>query len=138
MKNLTRILLPLAGVIVLYPLTVLGKDSAITQATAYVVRGEPINIDAVAFNDDLDIQSPLTLLIWQSASRRWVSVGSSHASRESGFAKVTGNRVLFTYSDTESLEPGTSYFGTTRSCTSNGICPLDVEPDAAVRVIIAR
>lgn len=137
-KSVPIFVLLLAGLMTLYPMVVQGKDSAITQATAYVIRGEPINVDAVAINLDLDPQRPLTLLIWQSARRRWISVGSSHASTDTGFAKVTGNRVLFTYSDTDSLEPGNNYFGTTRSCTANGICPLDVEPDAAVRVVIAR
>lgn len=137
-KSVPIFVLLLSGFIGLYPMTVQGKDSAIMQATAYVIRGEPINVDAVAINEDLGPQKPLTLLLWQSASRRWVSIASSHANRESGIAKVTGNRVLFTYSDTDSLEPGNSYFGTTRSCTAIGICPVDVEPDAAVRVVVAR
>jgi hypothetical protein len=138
MKNSIRIILLLAGLTALYPVAVQGKESAITQATAYVIRGDPINVEAVAISEDLSPQQPLTLLVWRSASRRWTSLGSSHSTRESGFAKVTGNRVLFTYTDTQSLDPGATYFGTTRSCTANGICPLDVEPDAAVRVIIAR
>jgi hypothetical protein len=137
MKNSIRIILLLAGFTALYPVAVQGKESAITQATAYVIRGEPINVEAVAISDDLSPQKPLTLLIWRSASRRWTALGSSHSTRESGFTKVTGNSVLFTYTDTQSLDPGATYFGTTRSCTANGICPLDVEPDAAVRVIIA-
>lgn len=138
MSKLNCIITLLTGLMGLCSTAAQGKDSAIMQVTAYVIRGEPINIDTVAINEDLGPQKPLTLLIWRSASRRWISVASSHASRELSFAKITGNRVLFTFSDTESLEPGTSYFGTTRSCTANGICPLDVEPDAAVRVIIAR
>ena len=137
-KNSTRIILLLAGLTALYPITVLGKESAITEATAYVIKGEAINVDAVAINEELSSQSPLTLLHWRSASRRWVSLGSSHSAGEVGFAKVAGNNVLFTYTDTESLESGANYFGTTRSCTVNGICPVDVEPDAAVRVIIAQ
>jgi len=138
MQTPFQIILMLAVLTALYPDTVQGKDSAITQATAYVIRGEPINVDAVAINEDLSPQKPLTLLVWRSASRRWTSIGSSHSALVQGFAKVTGNKVLFTYTDTQSLDPGTAYFGTTRSCTANGICPQDVEPDAAVRVIIAR
>lgn len=133
-----RNILLLAGLTAFYPVAVLGKESAINQATAYVIRGEPINVDAVAISEELDPQKPLTLLVWRSASRRWISLGSSHSARESGFAKVTGNKVLFTYTDTQSLDPGAAYFGTTRSCTANGICPLDVEPDAAVRVIVVE
>ena len=138
MKTSIQIVLLLAVLTALYPDAVQGKESAITQATAYVIRGEPINVDAVAISEDLSRQKPLTLLVWRQASRRWTSLGSSHSTLESGFAEVTGNKVLFTYMDTQSLEPGANYFGTTRSCTANGICPLDVEPDAAVRVIIAR
>lgn len=136
-KNSIRILL-LAALTALYPVAVQGKESAIAQATAYVARGEAINVDAIAIGEALSAQKPLTLLVWQSASRRWVSVGSSHSNQELGFAKVTGNRVLFTFMDTQSLGPGSVYFGTTRSCTVNGICPLDVEPDGAVRVFVAR
>lgn len=128
----------LTVLMVLYSDAVQGKESAIIQATAYVIRGEPINVDAVAISEELSPQKPLTLLVWRPASRRWTSLGSSHLTLESGFIKVTGNKVLFTYTDTQSLEPGANYFGTTRSCTASGICPLDVEPDAAVRVIIAR
>ena len=138
MKNPIQIVLLLAGLAALYPLTVLGKESAITEATAYVIKGEAINVDAIAINEELSSQSPLTLLHWRSASRRWVSIGSSHSAGEVGFAKVTGNKVLFTVTDTESLGPGANYFGTTRSCSVNGICPVDVEPDAAVRVIVAQ
>ncbi len=136
MKNAIRIIL-LVGLTALCPVAVQGKESAIIQATAYVLSGDPINVEAVAIGEDLSPQKPLTLLVWRSASRRWTSLGSSHTTRDSGFTKVTGNRVLFTYTDTQSLDPGATYFGTTRSCTANGICPLDVEPDAAVRVIIA-
>lgn len=138
MKNLLQVFSLLAGLTVLYPAAAQGKESAISEATAYVVRGEPINVEAVAIGEDLSSQRPLTLVIWRSTGRRWVSLGSSHSSHESGFAKVTGNKVLFTYTDTQSLDPGAAYFGTTRSCTANGICPVDVEPDAAVRVIIAQ
>ena len=127
-----------AGMIVTSAVAAQGKQSAITQATSYVIRGEPINVDAVAIREALSEQKPLTLLVWRRQDRRWVSLGSSHSDRASGFAKVSGNKVLFTYTDSESLDPGTTYFGTTRSCTANGICPLDVEPDAAVRVIIAQ
>lgn len=137
-KNSIRIILLLAGLTVLYPVAVQAKESAITQATAYVTRGEAINVDALATGDELSPQKPLTLLVWRSASRRWTSVGSSHSSHGLGFAKVTGNKVLFVFSDTQTLDPGSAYFGTTRSCTANGICPVDVEPDAAVRVFIAR
>ena len=137
-KNAFQIVLLLAGLTALCPAAAQGKESAITQATAYVARGEPINVDALAIGEALSQQKPLTLLVWRSSSRRWVSVGSSHSSQELGFAKVTGNQVLFTYTDSESLEAGSVYFGTTRSCTANGICPLDLEPDAAVRVFIAR
>jgi hypothetical protein len=137
MNNTSRIILLLAGLTALCSATVQGKESAITEATAYVKRGEPVNVNAVVIGEDLSPQKPLTLLVWRSASRRWVSLGSSHSSLESGFAQVTGNRVLFTFTDTQSLDPGNTYFGTTRSCTANGICPVDVEPDAAVRVIIA-
>ncbi len=136
-KKSIRIILLLSGLFALYPIAVQAKESAITQATAYVIRGEPINVDAVAINEELSPQKPLTLLVWRSASRRWISLGSSHSAVQSGFVKVTGNEVLFTYTDTQSLDPGATYFGTTRSCTANGICPIDVEPDAAVRVIIA-
>ena len=132
------IILLLAVLTALYPDAVQGKESAITHATAYVIRGEPINVSVVAVGEDLSPGKPLTLLVWRPASRRWTSLGSSHLTLESVFAEVTGNKVLFTYTDTQSLEPGATYFGTTRSCTANGICPLDVEPDAAVRVIIAR
>ena len=137
MNNTTRIILLLAGLTALCSAAVQGKESAITEATAYVKRGEPVNVNAVVIGEDLNPQKPLTLLVWRSASRRWVSLGSSHSSLESGFAQDTGNRVLFTFTDTQSLDPGNTYFGTTRSCTANGICPVDVEPDAAVRVIIA-
>ena len=137
-KNSIRIILLLTGLTVLYPVAVQAKESAITQATAYVTRGESINVDALATGDELSPQKPLTLLVWRSASRRWTTVGSSHSSHELGFAKVTGNKVLFVFSDTQTLDPGSAYFGTTRSCTANGICPVDVEPDAAVRVFIAR
>ena len=136
-KNSIRIILLLLGLTALYPIAVQGKESAITEATAYVIRGEPINVDAVAINEELSPQKPLTLLVWRSASRRWASLGSSHSAGGSGFVQVTGNNVLFTYMDTQSLDPGANYFGTTRSCTANGICPQDVEPDAAVRVIVA-
>lgn len=138
MKNSIRIILVLAGLTALYPIAAQGKESAIIQATAYVIKGDSINVEAVAISEDLSPQKPLTLLVWRSASRRWAALGSSHSTRESGVVKVTGNRVLFTYTDTQSLDPGATYFGTTRSCTANGICPLDVEPDAAVRIIIAR
>ena len=138
MKNPIHIILLLAGFTAFFPVAVQGKESAITEATAYVKRGEPINVDAIAIGEDLSPQKPLTLLVWRSASRRWAALGSSNSNNESGFAKVTGNRVLFTFTDSQSLDPGNTYFGTTRSCTANGICPLDVEPDAAVRVIIAR
>ena len=137
-KNSIRIILLLIGLTVLYPVVVQAKESAITQATAYVTRGESINVDALATGDELSPQKPLTLLVWRSASRRWTFVGSSHSIHELGFAKVTGNKVLFVFSDTQALDPGSAYFGTTRSCTANGICPVDVEPDAAVRVFIAR
>ena len=135
-KPLSNFLL-LAGFTALYPVFVLAKESAITQASAYVIAGEPINIEAVAISEELSSQKPLTLLVWRSASRRWAVVGSSHSPGELGFATVSGNSVLFTITDTETLGAGTKYFGTSRSCTANGICPLDVEPDAAVRVIIA-
>ena len=138
MQTPIQIILLLAVLTALYPGAVQGKESVITQATAYVIRGEPINVDAIAISEDLSLQKPLTLLVWRSASQRWTSLGSSHSTRESGYAKVTGNRVLFTYTDTQSLDPGATYFGTTRRCTINGICPLDVEPDSAVRVIIVR
>ena len=137
MKHTTPIILLLAGLTALAPIAVQGKESSITQATAYVIRGEPINIEAVAIREELSPQKPLTLLVWRSPSRRWAAVGSSHSIGETGFAQVTGNKVLFTFTDTQSLEPGANYFGTTRSCTANGICPVDVEPDAAVRVIVA-
>ena len=137
-KNAIRIFLLLAGLTILYPAAVQAKESAITQATAYVTRGESVNVDALATGDELSPQKPLTLLVWRSASRRWASVGSSHSSHELGFAQVTGNKVLFTFTDTQALDPGSAYFGTTRSCTANGICPVDVEPDAAVRVFVAR
>lgn len=114
-----------------------GKESAITHSTAFVTRGEPVNIEAIAINEALSPAKPLTLLVWQRANRRWVSVGSSHSTRESSFAEVNGDKVFFTFPDTQSLDPGATYFGTSRSCTANGICPLDVEPDAAVRVMIA-
>jgi hypothetical protein len=138
MRTPIQIILLLVVFTALYPDAVQGKESAITQATAYVIRGDSINVEAVAISEALSPQRPLTLLIWRSSSRRWASLGSSHSTRESGFAKVTGNKVLFTYTDTQSLEPGATYFGTTRSCTASGMCPLDVEPDAAVRVIIAH
>lgn len=138
MKNRYRLFKLLLGLIILYPIAAQGKDSAIMQATAYVIRGQSINVDALAINDDLSPEKPLTLLIWQPASRRWTSLGSSHGGQQYGFAKVTGNRVLFTLTDTDTLSPGTAYFGVTRSCMAQGICPLDVEPDAAVRVVIAQ
>lgn len=137
MKIFTHIILLLSGLTALCPVASQGKESAITEATAYVKRGEPINVNAIAISEDLSPQKPLTLLVWRSVSRRWTALGSSHSSRESGFAQVTGNRVLFTYTDSQSLDPGNTYFGTTRSCTANGICPVDVEPDAAVRVVVA-
>lgn len=137
MKNTKPIILLLVSMAAFYPVVSLGKESAITEATAYVKRGEPINVDAIAIGEDLSPQKPLTLLVWRSASRRWTALGSSHSNGVSGFAQVTGNRVLFTFTDTQSLDPGNTYFGTTRSCTANGICPVDVEPDAAVRVIVA-
>lgn len=137
MEKPVHIILLLAGIASIFPFAAQGKESAITEATAYVKRGEPINVDAVAIGEDLSPQKPLTLLIWRTDSRRWTSLGSSHSSREAGLVNVTGNRVLFTFTDSQSLDPGAAYFGTTRSCTANGICPLDVEPDAAVRVIIA-
>lgn len=138
MKNYSRFTLLLTGLIALCPVVVQGKESAITDSTAYVVRGEPINIDAVAIGEELSAQKPLTLLIWRSATRRWASLVSTHSTRESAFAKVTDNKVLFTVTDTLSLEPGSTYFGTTRVCTANGICPADVKPETAVRVFIAR
>lgn len=138
MKNPIVISLLLTGLTVLCPVAVQGKESAITQATAYVIRGEPINVDAVAIGEGLSPQNPLTLLVWRSTTRRWASLVSTHSTRESGFAKVTANKVLFTFTDTQSLDPGAAYFGTTRRCTANGICPADVEPDTAVRVFIAR
>ncbi len=138
MKNSIPIILLLAGLTALYPAAVQGKESAITRATAYVARGEPINVDVLAIREDISLQKPLTLLVWRSASRRWAFLGSSHSTHELGFAQVTGNKVLFTYTDTESLDPGATYFGTTRSCSANGICPLHVEPDAAVRVFVAH
>ena len=138
MKNPAVIFLLLTGLTILCPDAVQGRESAITQATAYVIRGEPINVDAVAIGESLSSKKPLTLLVWQSASRRWTSLVSTHSTRESAFAKVTDNKVLFTVTDTQSLAPGAAYFGTTRRCTANGICPMDVEPDTAVRVIIAR
>lgn len=138
MSNSLRLIVLLAGLTALYPAAVHGKESAIIEATAYVIKGDPINVEAVVIGEEPSQQKPLTLLVWRSASRRWDAVGSSHSMRESGFAKVTGNSVLFTFTDSQSLAPGTAYFGTTRSCAANGMCPLDVEPDAAVRVIIAR
>ncbi len=132
------ITLLLIGMTVLFPVAVQGKESAITQATAYVIRGEPINVDVVAIGESLGPQKPLTLLVWRSANRRWVALLSTHSTREYGIAKVTDNKVLFTFADTQSLDPGAAYFGTTRRCTANGICPADVQPDTAVRVIIAR
>ncbi len=136
-KDSTVIILLLAGLAALFPISAQAKESAITQVTAYVIRGEPINVDAVAIGEELGLQKPLSLLVWRSASRRWAFVGSSHSARDLLLAKVTGNKVLFTFTDTRSLDPGATYFGTTRSCTASGICPLDVEPDAAVRVFIA-
>ena len=133
-----RTLLLLAWSMAFIPSAVLGKDSAITDATAYVIRGEPINIDAVTTDEDLSSQKPLTLLVWRSASRRWKSLGSSHSMNESGFVRISGKKVTFTFTESQSLDPGATYFGTTRRCTANGICPMDLEPDAAVRVIIAR
>jgi hypothetical protein len=138
MINLTRIVPLLLVFTAFCPAAVQGKDSAIVQATAYVTSGEPINVEALAIDKELSPEKPLTLLIWQSASRRWTSLASSHAGSDSGFARVTGNRVFFTLTETLSLDPGNHYIGTTRSCTVGGICPLDVEPDAAVRVFIAR
>ncbi|MEQ8315330.1 MAG: hypothetical protein RL839_07695 [Gammaproteobacteria bacterium] len=137
MENTKPIILLLVSMAAFYPIVSYGKESAITEATAYVKRGEPINVDAIAIGENLSAQQPLTLLIWRSEARRWTALGSSHSMIESGFAQVSGNRVLFTFTDTQSLDPGNSYFGTTRSCTANGICPVDVEPDAAVRVVIA-
>ena len=137
MKNQIVINRLLAGLAALFPAAGLAKESVITEATAYVIRGEPINVEALAINEALSSQKPMTLLVWRSSSRRWVSVGSSHSTSELGFAKVAGKEVLFTYTETQTLDPGATYFGITRNCTANGICPLDVEPDAAVRVIIA-
>ncbi len=119
-------------------LPLLAKESVITRASSYVIQGDPINVDAVAIKEALSAEKPLTLLVYVFESRRWVSLGSSHSDRAPGFAQVTGNRVLFTVTDSESLAPGSTYFGTSRSCTANGICPLDVEPDEARRVIIVR
>ena len=138
MKKSAFVIPLIAAAAVLYPIAAQGKESAITDATAYVIKGESINVTAVAIGEELSPQKPLTLLIWRSAGRRWVSVGSTHSTLQSGFAKVNGKNVLFTYTDTKSLEPGANFFGTTRSCTASGICPQDVEPDAAVRVIVAR
>ncbi|MCB1671366.1 MAG: hypothetical protein R3F41_04790 [Gammaproteobacteria bacterium] len=138
MQSPITIILLLAGITALHPVTAQGKESAIIQATAYVIRGDPINVDAVAINEDLSPQKPLTLLIWRPATRRWSSLGSSHSAFELGFTKVAGNKVMFTFTDTNALDPGATFLGTTRSCTASGICPLDVEPDAAVRIIIAH
>jgi hypothetical protein len=138
LKPSTQLVLLLIVLIALCPVVAQGKESVITDATAYVIQGEPVNVHAVAINEELNSQKPLTLLLWRSASRRWMAVGSSHAIGELGTAKVNGNKVMFTYSDSQSLDPGMAFFGTTRRCTANGICPQDVEPDAAVRVVIAR
>jgi hypothetical protein len=138
LKPSTQLVLLLTGLIALCPVVAQGKESAITDATAYVIRGEPVNVDAVAINEELSSQKPLTLLLWRSASRRWMAVGSSQGSGELGIAKVNGNKVMFTFTDTQSLDTGMAFFGTTRRCTANGICPQDVEPDAAVRVVIAN
>lgn len=128
----------LTALVVLYSLPAQGKDAVISSASSYVIQGEPINVDAVAINAELSEQKPLTLLVYEFTSRRWISLGSSHSDNLSGFAKVTGNKVLFTHTDSRSFGPGSRWFGVTRSCTANGICPLDVEPDEAVRVIIAQ
>lgn len=122
----------------LCPGLALSKESAINSAPSYIIRGDTISVDAVAIGEQLTEQKPLTLLIYQLQSRRWIPVGSSHFEHPTSFTKVTGPRVLFTYTDSGSLNPGSAWFGITRKCTANGICPLDVEPDEGIRVIIAQ
>ena len=67
-----------AGIVSLYPVMAMSKESAIKSAPSYVIRGDTISFDTVAFGEQLTTQKPLTLLIYQFKSRRWIPVGSSH------------------------------------------------------------